>query len=118
MGCHAAKSRPSSKLFATNGTDGILPGVSTSQRRMARHVHWACKHGQTSWCKKCSGSSSTPTLSHSSLTIRTAFAQDVVAIPPYETSIMAGWERWGSLRRAVSVHMEFLSETGKVESKN
>jgi hypothetical protein len=43
---------------------------------------------------------------------------NVVVTPRSERSITTGGERRGMWRRAVSVQMEFLSKTGKVESMN
>ena len=82
------------------------------------NAHEACLSGQISWCKKSSASFLRHPLSPNFQSIHTDFDLNAVVIQRYERSTKGGKGPSGSSKCAVSVPMEFLSETGKVESKD
>src|SRR5438477_7266014 len=96
MACHWKRLLPSLKHCDMNGINGCQPDGRISRRKTGKSAPLACPCGQIKCCKKSSAKYLRRTLSRSSVTTRTDFAQGAAAIPHSGKSIANGVEPCGS----------------------
>src|SRR5260370_7163415 len=98
MVCPGRKLLPSSMQCDTSGINGVLPGVSTSRKRMVGNAHLVFNPGRINCCKKSCASFSTPILSLSLAPIPMGSDQNVDVTQHCGKSTTTGWEPSGSYR--------------------